>query len=518
MQQPEQRRRRTAKVHVPVLGRRPNESSLRWFLFLERLQGVADLMGMSVAPHNIQEREWLLEASNLLHNAIQGQPPTNVVTVTSDSSAALEGKSGTLAAVCGEVAARWVEEPARLPMLIATGELSYAGDDAPTPGGALLVQPVAGIVPKLACVDAMLSEIAKKDKVKEAADLRDRGLVVALPAANLQGDSDDASEAESAITALEAACAKLDVKMQVVRARMLADVLVAWCPLRSWRSEEVATQLAGHNPGVTGSPTLRMSDLHSPQFWQGCSEEREGENPTVPFTVVLPSGLNTGTKLRHLALISDAVGVPELCIELSKLVSGLPGYALKLKSVLDIDLISEFKLLRDHKRVSECLLGRNLLLLGTPDINAITARAIQLNPAMKGVDGERPGFHDSDTNYIRDGHGAKYSGGDAPNYGLVGLYLNPFAVPALGQRRRIALVCAGCGAKGTIAATEFLLRVIMKTERTDNNRHFEQFPIRIVRGVGKRYEKGTIKWHDENSDTRDEKFDVGNIEDVSSPD
>jgi len=253
--------RDTVTVYVPVVGARPNPGepwlegapALRRYQFWARRTARDDPYGATLIPFGIHDLEtctWLQAASGMLHDALLGRrvqavhdTARLVVNVTTRDPPGVEGRSGTLGAACGEAAARWLRPgaPSRLPTLVATGELSAAGDDATTAGRTLLVKPVEGVAPKLACIQAMLAR-------EPSSLLKNRGLVVALPLINLQSDGHDVAEVIRALADLEAFCQEAGLDVRVIRARTLADVLAAWCPRNAWCSAKAVAHLAGSNP------------------------------------------------------------------------------------------------------------------------------------------------------------------------------------------------------------------------------------------------------------------------------
>ena len=225
-----------------------------------------------------------------------------------------------------------------------------------------------------------------------------------------------------------------------------------------------------------------IPELHEAEFWRSRSEGAEGGKRVVFLTVVLPTGRAVESSADYLALISDAVLVPEVCLALSRLVRQTAKLHLEVNTVLDIDLLEE------PRNTPACLACKNLLLLGTPDINAITARVAEQSGGLA-VPRERPGFAHVGGTEIIDSKGVNHSGKLQPEYGLFGMFENPFALPGSGEsrNRRVALVCAGCGVEGTIAATKFLLEILGDKKAATNNRRMPQVPIRIVKGFERRY-------------------------------
>jgi hypothetical protein len=230
-----------------------------------------------------------------------------------------------------------------------------------------------------------------------------------------------------------------------------------------------------------------LSDLHSADFWNDCSEKAKGrkfgrKQRAVFLTVVLPTGRAKDSVAEYLALSSDGVAVPEVCLELSHLIKKSARLRLKVETVLDIDLLNE------PKNTSNCLSCKNLLLLGTPDINEITRRVIEKNDGFA-KNKVQPGFVAPISTDIIDSEGRAHNGKNKPGYGLLGMYGNPWTVPEDGRpnNRRVALVCGGCGAQGTIAATELLLRMICEKGAATNNSKNAQLAVRLVEGTGKDY-------------------------------
>jgi len=255
-------RRNTVTVHIPVVGSRPDYGgprlddapALRRYQFWARGSSRDDPHGASLIPVGIHDSEtcrWLHAASGLLHDAalervvMAHNAGMLVVNVTTRDPPGIEGRSGTLGAACGEAAARWLRPGMGLllPVLAATGEIAAAGQEFAYAGEALLVRPVEGVAAKLAGVAAMIAA--------EPAMLRGRGMVVVLPAANLQGGS-DVADIRRELAALENFCAQAALDVRVVKARTLADALAAWCPRDAWLSAEVATQLVGAGPTSAG--------------------------------------------------------------------------------------------------------------------------------------------------------------------------------------------------------------------------------------------------------------------------
>jgi len=255
-------RRNTVTVHIPVVGSRPDYGeprlegapALRRYQFWARGPSRDDPPGASLIPVGIHDSEtcrWLYAASGLLHDAalervvVAHGAGRLVVNVTTRDPPGVEGRSGTLGAACGEAAARWLRPGMGLllPVLAATGEIAMASEEVACAGEALLVRPVEGVATKLAGVAAMIAA--------EPAMLRGRGIVVVLPAANLQGGS-DVADIRRELAALETFCAQAALDVRVVKARTLADVLAVWCPRDAWLSIKVAAQFTGAGPTSTG--------------------------------------------------------------------------------------------------------------------------------------------------------------------------------------------------------------------------------------------------------------------------
>ncbi len=224
---------------------------------------------------------------------------------------------------------------------------------------------------------------------------------------------------------------------------------------------------------------LNLSDLCQADFWRSVSSP---DTRKTPVCVVLPSGRSRLATSGHLALISDALHTHEVVLAIDQLsrTGGLDGA--EVKSMLDIDFYEALAQTRNARSEAEkasaqqeagTILTSNVLTFATADINVVTKLLLEelKSEEAYGIGFRKP-YEDCG---ISGGQGKRYAVSAYPNIGVLAAYWSPWATPL----KRIAIVCGGVLAPGSLGATRLLLRYLCG-EAKGNNRFLPDRPVRII--------------------------------------
>jgi hypothetical protein len=218
---------------------------------------------------------------------------------------------------------------------------------------------------------------------------------------------------------------------------------------------------------------MNLEDLASATYWKNLCEEEQ----RCKLTFVLPTGRASESITPHLALSTDGLLLPELTVAVDLLVraAGLPG--VDVETVLDIDFYEVLS--------AESQSERNVFVIGSADVNLAAALLLD---KTRSYDTWHAGFTKPyEQPSIMGVGGARYMFTVSPNTGLLAMYPNVWA-----RKPRIAVLCAGLFAIGTIAALRLLLDYV--TGNGDgNNRINSELPIKIVDGVPRLYRNLALK-------------------------
>lgn len=220
---------------------------------------------------------------------------------------------------------------------------------------------------------------------------------------------------------------------------------------------------------------MNIGDLHSKKFWTDSSND----DGWIPITIVLPTGRSHRSTSKFLAISSDALHLPEVCLTLDRVVRDFGFNGVYLNSILDIDMYA-------MQMDSKSSLDSNMLLMGTPDINPITQALIdkaELKEMNYDVGFSYPYDH------LLYGQRGTYRPTQHPFVGLCALFPNLLAR----RPNRFAFVCGGETATGTISSLLFLLHVIRCKQDAKNNIYNPDLPVKIIDGRPFQYENGMIK-------------------------
>lgn len=223
---------------------------------------------------------------------------------------------------------------------------------------------------------------------------------------------------------------------------------------------------------------MNLDDLGSPAFWR---DHSDNESCSTPLAVVLPSGRAAINTSGHLALASDAIYTHEVVLEIDRLSREAHLTGVAVQSLLDIDFYEYLHATKDalqrrrsspHANADRCLYS-NLLVIATADINTI---ALELLTAVRSTQDYHIGCTSPYENPVfKGGRGHLYTYTGDPNTGVLALYPNPWC----SDSDRIALLCGGLKASGTMAATSLLLNYLRGICH-GNNAHKPAIPVRIV--------------------------------------
>jgi hypothetical protein len=222
--------------------------------------------------------------------------------------------------------------------------------------------------------------------------------------------------------------------------------------------------------------SVDVADIHTKDFWQRCGNS----DGWVPLTVVLPTGRCKESTAQFLAISSDALYLPEICLLLDRHIRTFGFQGLKLSSFLDIDL---------HAALGEDLTENrhsNLLLMGTPDINALTQElinAIYLERAYPSCGFRYPYDH------ALYGISAAYRPAEYPFVGLFALFPNLLS----SNGNFFAIVCGGETAAGTLASLCYLKHIIGCERCAKNNKIDPRLPLKFIDGKPREYRSDLVK-------------------------
>jgi hypothetical protein len=245
------------------------------------------------------------------------------------------------------------------------------------------------------------------------------------------------------------------------------------------RSASLAAWTTGCNPVWDASMLdypMNVSHIHTKEFWERCCDS----NGWVPLTVVLPTGRCKQSTSHFLAVSSDALYIPEICLLLDRHVRNFGFNGLLLKSFLDIDL---------HAVHGEDLsenLKSNLLLMGTPDINPLTQDLINATYLQKAYPNRGFRYPYDHSLY---GMSRAYRLAEYPFVGLFALFPNFLA----GDGTSFAMVCGGESATGTMASLYYLRHIINCEKCAQNNKYDSSLPIKFIDGKPREYRSDLVK-------------------------
>ena len=205
-------------------------------------------------------------------------------------------------------------------------------------------------------------------------------------------------------------------------------------------------------------------------------EKRAGES-LLRLAVVSGSGRycspGPAQSLRQAGLVSDTLYIPELIYSLTVLcLEHRPKIDVDLKSLLDIDVTASGDAMDIRKNY-------NLLLCGSGAVNSLTAQIINeyiekqtgLKVAFSSPNSQTIVGLDQNDDIVRFGVAHK-------NLGVLSLSVNPWS-----EGDRIAVICAGMEAVGTIASIFALFQCITKPGSVDNNIYDPNVSAKIVSGA-----------------------------------
>lgn len=227
---------------------------------------------------------------------------------------------------------------------------------------------------------------------------------------------------------------------------------------------------------------LSLDDLNNVSFWTKHGNEKTKK---IPFTIIYPSGRASITGCGHLGLISDALYVPEIIIQLNNICVSQSDYCLYIRSMLDIDYYDEVSKIRNQELIEDInnptsIINSNLLLIATADINIVSLALLDETNSIEnyGIGYKKP----YDNCIISGGNGGRYTVMAYPNVGVLSLYNVPWS-----QNSRIAIFSGGALAPGTLAAN-LLLKKYIYGEKYGNNSFNSNIPVKIVSSSIKDYQ------------------------------
>lgn len=212
---------------------------------------------------------------------------------------------------------------------------------------------------------------------------------------------------------------------------------------------------------------LRLGDLALPHYWRALSDD---EN-VVDVTIILPTGRALESITPHLALSTDGMLLAEIGLAIDELIRKGSGRAARIRTILDIDFYEEL--------ASRGAMNSNALIVGSADVNLAAELLLDKSKSYESL---KAGFTKPyEQPSILGVRGARYMFTVSPNTGLLAMYQNCWS-----SRPRVAILCAGLFAVGTIASLRLLLSYL-KSEGDGNNRFNGELPLKIVDGVPRSY-------------------------------
>jgi hypothetical protein len=219
---------------------------------------------------------------------------------------------------------------------------------------------------------------------------------------------------------------------------------------------------------------LNLDNLGTPEFWRSLSSDDE-----LRMTFVVPTGRAKICPNTNLALSADALGLPEATLCLDRL-ARQGGVELQVRSMFDIDVFESTS--QDGDPLKE-----NLIITGSSNVNVATQSLLDrtMSGDVYGV-GFMPPYNQT-PQVISARNNKNFN---TPDTGLLALYESPW------ERNRVAVLCAGLLATGTIAS--FLLLLDYLQGRGDgNNRYRPDVPVKIMEAIPRKYRNTELKTRQE---------------------
>jgi hypothetical protein len=217
---------------------------------------------------------------------------------------------------------------------------------------------------------------------------------------------------------------------------------------------------------------LQLDDLGAPNFWGQRTDKDQ-----LRVTFVLPTGRAAESSTPHLALVSDALLLPEIALAFADLAraAGLPGVA--IESALDIDIAEQ---LREADAINT-----NMVVLGSADVNVVAKLLLDRTGSF---DAWHAGFMKPyDVPAIMGAKGKLHMFTTSPRTGLLALYDNPWS-----ESKAVAILSAGLFAVGSVASNRLLLNYL-EGKGAGNNSYSPDLPMKLVNGIVARYPHVELK-------------------------
>lgn len=235
--------------------------------------------------------------------------------------------------------------------------------------------------------------------------------------------------------------------------------------------------------------TLHLDHLASPDYWRSLADDG-----VLRLTFVVPTGRAAECPNINLALSSDALYFADLALAIKDHASAA-GLKLEVRSLFDIDAFEDVESAHDP-------MLDNLIVTGSANVSVVARHLLDRSMSWDtyGAGFVKPYDDHPKIGSIRDtsARNAKYNSFTSPKIGMLAMYENPFGRP----ENRIALLCAGLLAVGTIASVKLLLSYV-RGEVHGNNQYAADVPVKIVKAVEREYKNTTLKHYEDCIPTMD---------------